>query len=134
MNLDIIDPTLLPAWDDLLLSTPGHSFFHSSAWAKVLKESYGYPPLYFATIKNGQFSALVPVMEVNSFLTGKRGVSLPFTDYCEAIVDEGISFKDLFDHIIDYGKNRGWKYIALRGGDRYFRNQETGGRRQEAGD
>ena len=132
MNLEIIDPTNYAGWDDLLLSTPGYSFFHSSAWAKVLKDSYGYTPMYFDTIKNGQFSALVPVMEVNSFITGKRGVSLPFTDYCEPIINANVEFIDLFNNIIEYGKKRGWKYVELRGGDRYLRNQESGARKQEA--
>jgi hypothetical protein len=112
----IIDPTKYPDWDELLLRTPGASFFHSSAWARVLSESYGYTPLYFTVIENGKLRALVPMMEVNSILTGKRGVSLPFTDYCEPIVDERIQFQDLLDHIIDYGKKRGWKYLELRGG------------------
>ncbi len=125
MNLQIIDPTTFPHWDDLLLSTPGYSFFHSSAWARVLKESYGYTPMYFASIKNDHFSALIPVMEVNSYITGKRGVSLPFTDYCEPVVDEDISFQDLFKQISDLGKRRGWKYLELRGGDKFFNPQSA---------
>jgi hypothetical protein len=133
MNLQIIDPTNYAGWDDVLLSTPGHSFFHSSAWARVLKDSYGYTPMYFASIKNGQFSALIPVMEVNSFITGKRGVSLPFTDYCEPLLNENIEFVDLFNYIIEFGKKHGWKYLELRGGDKYLRNQESEVRRQEAG-
>ena len=120
MSLQIIDPTNFPAWDDLLLNTPGHSFFHSSAWARVLKESYGYTPMYFASIEKGHFSALVPIMEVNSFITGKRGVSLPFTDYCEPIIDKDQDFADLFNILIEHGKKRGWKYIELRGGDKYL--------------
>lgn len=131
--MDIVDPTEYPNWDDLLLTTSGYSFFHSSAWARVLKNSYGYTPMYFASIKNGHFSALVPMMEVDSFLTGKRGVSLPFTDYCEPIINEGVSFHDVFKQIINFGKSRGWKYVELRGGDRYLRNQEPGTRNQEAG-
>ena len=116
--MEIIDPTRYLGWDELLLSTPGYSFFHSSAWARVLAESYGYTPPYFAVFEDGKLRALVPLMEVNSILTGKRGVSLPFTDYCEPIVDEGIRFQDLLDHIIDYGKKRGWKYVELRGGQK----------------
>jgi hypothetical protein len=112
----IIDPTKYPDWDEILLRIPGASFFHSSAWARVLSEAYGYTPLYFTVIENGNLRALVPMMEVDSFLTGRRGVSLPFTDYCEPIVDERIQFQDLLNHIIDYGKKRGWKYLELRGG------------------
>ena len=99
MNPDpvIIDPRTYSSWDDILLRTPGSSFFQTSAWARVLAESYGYTPLYFTVIEDGQFEALVPLMEVNSILTGKRGVSLPFTDFCDPIVSEGVEFVDLFN-------------------------------------
>ncbi len=115
MKVEIVDPTRYPDWDELLFSVPGASFFHTSAWARVLSESYGYTPLYFTVLEDGQLRALVPLMEVNSILTGKRGISLPFTDYCEPIVDEGIPFRDFLSPIIDYGKKREWKYIELRG-------------------
>ncbi len=115
-NSVIIDPTNYPDWDDLLLSTPGYSFFHSSAWAKVLLESYGYTPEYFAIIDDHKFAGLVPIMEVNSFLTGKRGVSLPFTDYCDPICNGSIEFVLLFNQIIEFGRKHDWKYLELRDG------------------
>ena len=102
-------------WDQLLLNTPGASFFHSSAWCRVLSESYGYKPVYFAEIAGDRFRILVPMMEIDSFLTGKRGVSLPFTDYCDPIIGEGsrsrvqgsrskdISAKDSEFYILDSG-------------------------------
>lgn len=40
--------------------------------------SYGYLPLYFLKEK-GRLSAVIPMMEVVSILTGRRAVSLPFT-------------------------------------------------------
>jgi hypothetical protein len=70
MTLQIINPITYPGWDDLLLSTPDCSFFHSSAWARVLAESYSYTPKYFTMMDDGRLVALIPVMEVNSFLTG----------------------------------------------------------------
>jgi len=102
------------------MAAPGPSFFHSAAWARVLSSSYGYTPLYFTALDGGRVRALVPLMEVESFLTGKRGVSLPFTDYCEPILEEGIAFREIFDQIIDYGKKRGWKYVEFRGGKDVF--------------
>ena len=120
MLFDILNPLEMPSWDSMLLRTPGASFFHGSAWARVLSESYGYTPLYFSVIDSEKFRALVPVMEVNSFLTGKRGVSLPFTDYCDPLIDEGVEFPDrdgIFNKIVEFGKKRGWKYIELRGGN-----------------
>ncbi len=55
-------------------------------------------------------------MEVNSFITGKRGVSLPFTDRCEPLVSDRIQFETLITCLKEYGKKMGWKYLELRGG------------------
>jgi hypothetical protein len=115
MALEIVNPLQIPNWEDLILATGKASFFHSSAWARVLHESYGYEPLYFASFENGKLSCLMPFMEVNSWLTGKRGVSLPFTDYCEPIVENDLSWKEPLDHIIRSGREKGWKYFELRG-------------------
>jgi hypothetical protein len=124
MNIQIINPITYPGWDDLLLSTPGYSFFHSSAWAKVLAESYGYTPLYFTVLEKGKLRALVPIMEVNSFLTGKRGISLPFTDFCDPIILNGLPFQELLNYIIEYGQKHGWKYLELRGGQKFLNSQD----------
>jgi len=121
MDIQIINPITHPGWDDLLLSCPGCSFFHSSSWARVLAESYGYTPLYFTVLEKGKLQALVPIMEVNSFLTGKRGVSLPFTDYCDPINLNGAPFPELLNCIIGHGQQHGWKYLELRGGQDFLR-------------
>jgi len=113
-DIQIINPTEYKGWDDLILSHPDYSFFHSSVWAKVLSESYHYTPLYMTVLNKNKLSALVPMMEVNSFLTKKRGVSLPFTDYCEPMISDGITFQVLLKFILDVGKERGWDYLELR--------------------
>jgi hypothetical protein len=115
MNIQIINPITYLGWDDLLLSTPGHSFFHFSPWAKVLFECYGYIPQYFTLLlDSNKLAALLPIMEINSFITGKRGVSLPFTDFCDPILNDGVKFHDLIDSIAEYGKRGNWKYFELR--------------------
>jgi len=75
-EIEIINPIEYPDWDDLLLTSDQSIFFQTSAWARVLCESYNYTPLYFITKENDRLSSLIPVMEVKSFLTGKRGISL----------------------------------------------------------
>ncbi|OGW37716.1 MAG: hypothetical protein A2Y97_13360 [Nitrospirae bacterium RBG_13_39_12] len=114
MDLQIINPITYPNWDELILLNPDYSFFHSSAWAKVLNEAYGYKLLYFTVLKNEGLLAAVPIMEISSFLTGRRGVSLPFTDYCEPIVSDGINFQEVLNFVLAEGKERNWKYLELR--------------------
>jgi Acetyltransferase (GNAT) domain len=120
MNVSIINPTTHPNWDSLLETSDQTTFFHTAAWAKVLSESYGYKPLYFTIIDGGRLSGLVPVMEIDSFLTGRRGVSLPFTDICNPIADSGDIFRELLSCITQYGKRAGWKCIELRGGSGFL--------------
>ena len=115
-KLEILDPITFPGWDELILSNQDISFFHSKAWATVLRETYHYKPLYFTKLADSKISILLPFMEINSFLTGKRGVSLPFTDYCEPLVNQDNNTFQFLRQIIDYGKKSGWKYYQLRGG------------------
>jgi hypothetical protein len=119
MNLQILNPLEYPNWDDLLLTAENASFFHSSAWARVLAESYDYKPIYFTSLENGSLASLAPFMEINSWLTGKRGVSLPFTDECPQIAPDSEISQKMVKPIIDYGEKAGWKYIEWRNGG-YF--------------
>jgi hypothetical protein len=116
-TLQILDPTDREDWDDLLGSSPESSFFHSRAWAGVLRDAYRFVPKYFTVVEGSKIAALIPVFEASSFLTGTRGVSLPFTDYCQPITNSGESLKDLLRPIIEHGKQSGWKYLELRTSD-----------------
>lgn len=124
MPIEIVNPLSFRRWDDLVLETPGHSFFHLSGWARVLHESYGYRPAYFSIVDGGRLSALVPLMDVRSFLTGHRGVSLPFTDYCDPVFADDGCRRAVLESMSEYGRKCGWKFIEFRGGD-YFTGDVT---------
>ena len=114
LPFDVINPIKYPNWDELLLRNNNCTIFHTSAWAKVLNEAYGHEPVYFSLIENGKFSALIPVMEVRSILTGRRGVSLPFSDYGNLILAPGMQLKDVISMVHPFGQQRGWKFFELR--------------------
>ena len=113
-NPDFINPLNIKNWDQIVLSTNDYSFFHSSAWARVLSESYNYIPKYAVQINNNKIEILVPIMEISSYLIRRRGVSLPFTDYCDPIIKKDIPFENILEHLIEFGKKSHWKYIELR--------------------
>jgi hypothetical protein len=70
----------------------------------------------------------MPFMDVKSILTGRRGVSLPFTDYCEPLISGDINFKDVLDRIVQYGKRVNWEYIEMRGGERHLPGEPASSR------
>ena len=79
-KLRVFDPIHESGWDALIAGHPRASFFHSSNWARVLVATYGHMPHYLGVEREHQVRALLPILEVNSFLLGRRGVSLPFSD------------------------------------------------------
>ncbi len=119
LHLEVINPLDYRGWDDLLLHTPKGDIFYTAAWAKVLNESYGYQPLYLALVDHSEFRVLLPFMEIRSALTGKRGISLPFTDFCEPLMDAEIPPAALKQYLIDFSLEKGWKYFELRGAGRF---------------
>lgn len=111
-----VSPLQDPAWDARLASLPGRTFFHGAAWARVLHHTYGFKPVYFAIAGQQGLQALLPVMEVNSWLTGRRGVSLPFTDECAPLDLAPESFEALWTEAARHAARQNWKYLELRGG------------------
>jgi lipid II:glycine glycyltransferase (peptidoglycan interpeptide bridge formation enzyme) len=124
VNIISHDPLECENWDELLRELAGNSFFHTSAWAAVLKKSYGYRPVYLAMWEQSAIKAVLPCMDISSILTGNRGVSLPFTDYCEPIAANAAQFQELFQAMIALGKKRNWKYLEFRGGEAFLQNRE----------
>ena len=121
-NIQILNPITHPSWDDLVIPKQPFSFFYSKSWAEVICKSYNYKPYYFLLSDENKKIALAPMIEIRSHLTGKRGVSLPFTDHCEPIFSEERYFTYLLKHIINVGEKSGWKYIEIRGGEKLFKN------------
>jgi lipid II:glycine glycyltransferase (peptidoglycan interpeptide bridge formation enzyme) len=82
MKISIIDPITDSRWDKFVDSQKYSTVFHTSAWARVIKEAYGYSPRYYVLENEDQLKAAIPFYLIRSFLTGKRLVCLPFSDYC----------------------------------------------------
>ncbi|MEO7723588.1 MAG: peptidoglycan bridge formation glycyltransferase FemA/FemB family protein, partial [Chthoniobacterales bacterium] len=113
-EIRFIDPLVDPAWDELVLSHPEATLFHSSAWGKVLARTYGHKPFYLHVIRRGITEALVPLMEVSSFFTGRRGVCLPFSDFCGPLLFGNADTTVVFEKLASLARERRWSHVQLR--------------------
>jgi hypothetical protein len=55
------------------------------------------------------------MMEIKSTFTGRRGVSLPFTDSLTALVKNNEDMQRMWVALVDYAEKSRWRYIDLRG-------------------
>lgn len=110
-----IDPILDTRWAELVDKHPNASVFHTVAWLKALQTTYGYEPVGFTTsppnsdLKNG-----LVFCRIESWLTGRRLVSLPFSDHCEPICDSAQELRFLIQHIEAALERESRKYLEMR--------------------
>jgi hypothetical protein len=109
-----INPLLYRGWDSLLEARPASSFFHRTAWAQVLHETYGHLPIYFCRFADGQLNELFPIMEISSPWTGCRGVSLPFTDVCFPLRTRKHDRRTLYEVAMEHGRCHNWRSLECR--------------------
>lgn len=117
LAVQILDPLRYAGWDSLLAGHAEASFFHMAAWAEVLKQTYGHVPVYFCQFANDRLTGLLPVMEVASPFTGRRGVSLPFSDFCPPLKAPDRNPGELYEQALEQGRERRWRYLECRGSD-----------------
>jgi Acetyltransferase (GNAT) domain len=115
-EISILNPLEDPEWEAKLAGFAQASCFHTSGWARILHETYGYKPAYFAAKRLGDVVALLPVMSVTSWLTGRRGVSLPFTDSCELLHAPGENCQKIIQASLHHAVAESWDYLEFRSG------------------
>ena len=119
-SISLIDPGKYQGWNDQLKHVKGATFFHTSNWARVICDTYSYYPVYFSRCEHERMTGVIPIIEVNSWITGKRGICLPFTDQCEPLFSDERKFNETINFIVQYGKRKKWKSLYLHGGGRFF--------------
>lgn len=110
-----IHPLQDPRWADLVSRHPRASVFHSVPWLKALRDTYGFEPVALTTAPPGAPVADGLVLcRVKSWLTGRRLVSLPFSDHCEpllAAVTDAPLFVSAIERLVHEEKPR---YVEVR--------------------
>ena len=115
MRVYQIDPTKDARWTQFVERHPRASVFHTVGWLQALQRTYGYEPVAFTTssptddLKNG-----LVFCHINSWLTGRRLASLPFSDHCEPLCDSAEDVNFLTRYLQTALEHREWKYVELR--------------------
>jgi Acetyltransferase (GNAT) domain len=114
LSAELINPLAENSWEDAIMIHRDATIFHSTAWARVLVDTYGHRPCYAKMSLNGELQALVPMMEVKSVLTRARGVCLPFSDYCAPLLFNNFAGELLSQKLQQIARERGWNYFEIR--------------------
>jgi hypothetical protein len=114
-DLQIVDPLSFDGWDKSVLEFEHASFFHSSHWARLLTGAYQFRPMYVMASEDNRPSALIPFMEVRDIFGRKKGVSLPFSDFCLPLFRDKAVFGKVFEFAVETARANNWQSITVRG-------------------
>jgi hypothetical protein len=110
-----IEPLKDSRWMALVARHPDASIFHTVAWLDALRRTYGYYPIAYTTSPpdTGLRSGLV-FCRVASCLTGRRLVSLPFSDHCAPLLDDAADWSSFMSGVDQILRREEVRYLELR--------------------
>ena len=53
IQVRLLDPAAMPAWDAFVAASPTATFFHRGAWAEVFRAAFGHTPHYLMAEQDG---------------------------------------------------------------------------------
>jgi CelD/BcsL family acetyltransferase involved in cellulose biosynthesis len=110
-----IDPLKDPRWPEFLQSHPHASIFHTPSWLEALRRTYGYQPIAFTTSAPGkELGDGLLFCCIDSRFTGRRLVSLPFSDHCEPLTNTAENLTIFLRFLEQNLKKEKWRYAELR--------------------
>lgn len=109
------DPLVDGRWLAFLAQHPNASVFHTPGWLAALRRTYRYKPLVVTTSAPGEdLRNGIVLCGVQSWLTGSRMVSVPFSDHCQPLADNAESLALLISALKERQESEKWKYVELR--------------------
>jgi CelD/BcsL family acetyltransferase involved in cellulose biosynthesis len=110
-----IQPLQDPRWAEFVDRHPRSSVFHTVAWLEALHRTYGYQPIAYTTSPPGiSLEDGLVFCRVTSWITGRRLISLPFSDHCEPLVNNA-SDEQVFVSALEQTLHREkLRYIEIR--------------------
>ena len=111
----LIDPLTDPRWAAFADRHPRASAFHHAGWMQALATAYGYQPFAATSAAPGtDLQDAVPFCRVESWLTGRRIVSLPFADHCDPLLPPDSDLSRILDFVVSMAKREGLRFVELR--------------------
>ena len=114
-ELHTIDPCKDVRWPEFLKFRSDSSVFHTRGWLEALRRTYGYEPVVYTTSPPGRpLRDGLLFCRINSWLTGKRLVSVPFSDHAALLTDVGDGLWQMFSFLQQQAKENIYKYVEIR--------------------
>lgn len=115
IKIELNNPRSREEWESYVYRHPEGHLRHLPQWKEVLEDTFHYQPFYlFARNENDELCGILSLFQVKGLLTGKRLVSLPFSNTCGPIADSDYIAGKLVDEAKRLCHELKCSYLELR--------------------
>ena len=115
LTFHLIDPLTDNRWQDFVARHPDSSIFHSVGWLDALARTYSYRPVAYTTALEGnEIHSGQVFCHINSWITGRRLVSLPFSDHASLLLENQNDLLELGSLLQEKVDRKEYKYVEIR--------------------
>lgn len=116
-KISIIDPLQDERWDQFVAKHPNGWLCHLSGWKALLERCFSHIKGFYIVKVNDvtdEICAGLPIFRVNSFLTAKRLVSIPFTTLCDPLYNQENDLQEMIERAIEMSEKDKSSFIEIR--------------------
>jgi hypothetical protein len=115
MSVFYMDPLQDERWLEYLQSHPDATAFHSPAWLDALRRTFGYEPVVATASRPGEaLRSGIAFCRIASPITGRRVVSLPFSDHCQPMAEQPEDLADVQNALVSCMHRERMRYAEIR--------------------
>ena len=113
--ISIVDPWKDTRWDAYVASHPRATVYHTGGWIRIVCEIGRYPSLCLVHEHEGRVTGVMPLVAVESMVTGRRISTLPFSDMCFPLADDAATATALLSRAREIRIERRARFHEMRG-------------------
>lgn len=115
LDLHNFDPCADARWQRFLERRSDASVFHTVGWLEALRRTYDYEPVVYTTsAPAAEIREALLFCRINTWLSGRRLVSVPFSDHAALLVDADYGLQRLLSLVQEEAGAKSCKYIEIR--------------------
>lgn len=101
---------------DFIDSNPNASIYHTLEWRDIVQETYRYKPQYIIARDGETIKGVLPLFQVNSYINGRRLVSIPFTHRVNILYHDISTLQQMIRFAKDLVSRSSCNYLEIRHG------------------
>ena len=112
--IKLLEPVDHQRWDQFVEASDTATFFHLSAWQRVIQQAFSHKTYYVYAEQEGEIAGILPLVHVKSLLFGNTLISNAFCVYGGIVASNDQAFQELQNHAQKLARDLGVDCLEMR--------------------